>query len=48
MSGTKQRSTPAEPDPPPGGELAPLLWVLALLIAAIELAWWFFDRMYSA
>jgi hypothetical protein len=35
------------PEPPPDGEPQVLLWVIAILIAAIELTWWLFDRMYS-
>jgi hypothetical protein len=34
--------------PTPEREAALLLWVLAVLIAALELAWWLFDRMYQS
>jgi hypothetical protein len=34
------------PEPPPGNELAACLWVLAVLIAAFEVTWWLFNRMY--
>jgi hypothetical protein len=37
----------AEPEPPPGNELAALLWTLVLLLAVLELTWWLFARMYS-
>jgi hypothetical protein len=33
--------------PPPGNELAALLWIVATLIAVFELTWFFFDRIYS-
>lgn len=36
-----------DPEPPPGNELAAFLWVLAVLLASIELLWWFADRIYS-
>jgi hypothetical protein len=35
------------PEPPPGNELQAFLWVLAVLIAVLEVTWWLFDRMYS-
>jgi hypothetical protein len=35
------------PDPPPGGQLAACLWVVAALIGVLELTVWLFDRMYS-
>jgi hypothetical protein len=38
----------AAPEPPPGNELQAFLWVLAGLIALLELTWWLFDRMYAA
>jgi hypothetical protein len=34
-----------EPQRPTGNELAPLLWVIALLIGCIELLSWIFERM---
>jgi hypothetical protein len=37
----------AEPETPPGNEVAASLWIVAVLIAVLELAWWLFDRMYS-
>ena len=43
-----RRSIGGEPEPPPGSELKALLWIVAVLIAALELAWWLADRMYSA
>jgi hypothetical protein len=33
--------------PTPEGDTALLLWVLAVLIATLELGWWLFDRMYQ-
>lgn len=36
-----------DPDPPPGNELAAVLWSLAVLLGAMELVWWYFDRLYS-
>jgi hypothetical protein len=48
MPPTRERAKKAEPEPQPGSDLAASLWVLAALIAAFELVWWFFDRMYSA
>jgi hypothetical protein len=43
-------SSPAptrEPDPPPGGDLAFTLWVIAILLAVLELTWLWADRIYS-
>jgi hypothetical protein len=37
-----------EPDPPPGSGLTAALWALAVLLAAMELVWWYFDRLYSS
>jgi hypothetical protein len=34
-------------DPPPGSELSVFLWVMATLIASMELVWLFFDRAFS-
>jgi hypothetical protein len=34
-------------DSPPGNELAVLLWLIAVLLAAYEFVWWAFDRMLS-
>ena len=33
--------------PAPERDTAVLLWLLAALIAALELVWWLFDRMYQ-
>ena len=35
------------PEPPPGSELTAALWLLAVLIAVVELVWWAAERMYS-
>jgi hypothetical protein len=43
-----RRSLGAEREPVPGNELAALLWIAAALLAVLEIAWWLFDRMYSA
>jgi hypothetical protein len=32
----------------PAEEHATLLWTVAVLIAALELAWWLFSRMYAS
>jgi hypothetical protein len=37
-----------EPEPPPEGGLAAALWAFAVLLAAMELVWWYFDRLYSS
>jgi hypothetical protein len=37
----------ATPGSPSDGEPQVLLWVIAVLIAVLELTWWLFDRMYS-
>jgi hypothetical protein len=42
-----RRSLGTEPDPPPGNELAAFLWVVAGLIAVVEVAWWLVGRMYA-
>jgi hypothetical protein len=42
-----RRVREAAPDPPSDGEPQVLLWVIAVLIAVLELTWWLFDRMYS-
>lgn len=42
-----ERSRRQEPEPPPGDDLQALLWVLAALLATMELAWWLFARMYG-
>jgi hypothetical protein len=34
-----------EPSPDDGPQV--FLWVVAVLIAVLELTWWLFDRMYS-
>ena len=41
------RSIGSDPERPPGNELAAFLWAVAVLIAVLELAWWFADRIYS-
>jgi hypothetical protein len=41
------RPTRRDPEPPPEGGLKVFLWVIAVLIASLELAWWMFDRMFS-
>ena len=43
-----RRSLGADPEPPPGNELAALLWIIAALLAVLEIVWWLFDRMYAA
>ncbi len=43
-----RRSLGADREPPPGNELAALLWIVAALLAVLEIAWWLFDRMYTA
>jgi hypothetical protein len=42
-----QRRTSNEPEPSRNRELVVLLWVLALLIAEVELWSWVFARMYG-
>jgi hypothetical protein len=32
---------------PPGSELTAFLWIVATLIAVLELTWFFFDQIYS-
>lgn len=44
---TSRRSSGPEAEPSPGSELTVCLWVVTALIAAFELTWWFFDRIYS-
>jgi hypothetical protein len=34
--------------PTPERDVALLLWLFAVLIAALELVWWLFDRMYQS
>lgn len=36
-----------KPPQSPGSELTVTLWVLAVLIAVLELAWWWSVSMYS-
>jgi hypothetical protein len=31
----------------PESELTLVLWLVALLLIVLELAWWWFDRLYS-
>jgi hypothetical protein len=35
------------PQPSPGSELAAVLWVLAALLAVVEVAWWWSASIYS-
>jgi hypothetical protein len=35
------------PERPPGGEVTLVLWLLAALLAALELAWLWADRAFS-
>jgi hypothetical protein len=35
-----------EPQRPTGNEIAPLLWVIAVLIGCYDLVLWIFQRMY--
>ena len=42
------RTRTGDPEPPPEGGLTVALWVLAVLLAAMELLWWYFDRLYSS
>ena len=44
---TRERPTDTQQESPPANELTLLLWVIAILIGALELTWWLFDRMYS-
>ena len=45
---TRKQTTGAQPAPAPISDLALQLWVLALLIAQILVACWWFGRMYTA
>jgi hypothetical protein len=29
-----------------GGDLTPLLWIVATLLALLDAAWWFVDRVF--
>ena len=42
-----RRPIGSDPERPPGNELTALLWIVAALIAVLELAWWFAGRIYS-
>jgi hypothetical protein len=42
-----KRLQEATPEPSPDGEPHLFLWVMAVLIAVLELTWWLFDRMYA-
>jgi hypothetical protein len=44
---SSQVPTP-DPDRPPRGELALSLWVIAILLAVIEVTWLWADRIYSS
>jgi hypothetical protein len=46
-AGTRERTRGDGSEPPPGDELVALLWVLAVLLGALELTWWIFARMYG-
>jgi hypothetical protein len=35
------------PDTPPPNEARAVLWVVAVLLATLELTWWLFNRMFS-
>jgi hypothetical protein len=41
-------SPPRSERPSGAGELTALLWVIAVLLAALELAWWLFGHMYAS
>jgi hypothetical protein len=43
----RERARTDDRDPPPEGGLAVALWTIAVLLAAMELLWWYFDRLYS-
>jgi hypothetical protein len=43
-----ERRVRDEPEVPPAQGLMLTLWVIATLLAAIELVWWWADRIYSA
>jgi hypothetical protein len=44
----RQRLTSDESEPPQDRGLMVTLWVLASLIAAYEVLWWVFARMYTS
>jgi hypothetical protein len=37
----------AEDDPPLGAQLAACLWVIAVMLAIIEIVWWMSNRIFS-
>jgi hypothetical protein len=43
---SSQAPTP-DRDRPPGGDLAAQLWVIAILLALVELTWFWAGRIYS-
>jgi hypothetical protein len=47
LDGDRRRLTRNESEPSRSRELAVILWVLALLLAEVELWSWIFARMYS-
>jgi hypothetical protein len=47
VSGSAPRSS-RDDSQPPGNELALVLWVLVVLVATVELAWWLTMHLYSA
>jgi hypothetical protein len=38
----------ATPTPTPGSELKAILWIVVTLLAVLEVAWWFSERLYSS
>jgi hypothetical protein len=44
----RQRLTSIESEPPQDRGLMVTLWVLASLIAEVEVLWWIFARMYAS
>jgi hypothetical protein len=42
-----RRARGTEPEPPPGNELAALLWIVAALLAAYLVVVWVFARMFA-
>ena len=46
MNTTPTRRSTNEHESPPGDEVTALLWIVAVLLAVLELGWWFFSRMY--
>lgn len=44
---TRDRTHSREEPPPRPNELAACLWVVAVLLATFQLAWWLFAGMYG-